>query len=92
MTEASKEPKRPVDAGSEATSANTSEQPEEWVRRRVVPPPPDASDKPGEDRSPGGSGRGLGQPITPAPQPKVEQPKPVGKPVEEKLSDASESS
>lgn len=74
MTEASKEPKKPTDTESETNLASTIEQPEELVRKKVVPPPPDDADQSGDDdRSPGGSGRGLGQSVTAPPQPKDEQ-------------------
>jgi len=77
MTDANQEPKTPVDAGdsaeSEANTANTTKQPEELVRRKVVPPPADAADKLGDDRSPGGSGRGLGPAVTATSQTEGEQ-------------------
>ncbi len=72
MTEASKEPTKPVDAESEANLAIASEQPEEWVRRKVVPPV-DADPLDDGDRSPGGSGRGFDRSIMPAPLTDVEQ-------------------
>jgi len=59
MTEVSKESHKPTDAENEATPAQTVEQPEEWVRKKVVPSPPDDSDKSDNDRSPGGSGRSV---------------------------------
>jgi len=77
MTDANQEPKTPDDAGnsaeSEANAANTTKQPEELVRRKVVPPPADAADKLGDDRSPGGSGRGLGPAVTATSQTEGEQ-------------------
>lgn len=57
MTEANKESKKPADAEAKTHPANPAEQPEEWVRRKIVPPPEEPNQKNDGDRSPGGSGR-----------------------------------